>query len=780
MPPNTSPDFTTIAVIGAGTMGAGIAAHIANAGQKVLLLDIATKGNPNARATAAIERLLKTDPPALMDKTCADNITIGNIDDDFHRLADCDWVIEAIVERLDLKRALYSRLNQTINANCVVTSNTSSIPISLLTEDMPAEFRNRFAITHYFNPVRYMRLLELVRGTDTAPEVMARLARYNDQILGKGVVTCRDTPGFLGNRVGVFALQVGMDEAVRAGLDIETADALFGRPLGIPKTGIFGLYDMIGVDLMADVVDTLDTILPQNDDFKAVAWGQNPLTDLIKTMIAKGFTGDKGKGGFYRDGQALDLTTGATRPRKTATSPRITRAMADLQAGREPLHGLINTTDADAESAFIRRLLARILAYSASLIPDVTTSPQDIDDAMKLGFNWVRGPFELMDAIGAGQLRQMITEAGLDIPPVLASHDKFYKPADGVLTVRVFPDKQGETPTYTPVSLPKQVVRFHMLRQCLQPIAQNASASLFALDGDLRLLEFHSKANALNAESMAIVRHAAKDHGAGILVHNDAQHFSAGVDLNAFRAYMDAGDWTGIDGFLQDFQNAVMGLASCPVPVVGAPSGLAIGGGFEVLCHCDELIVHSNSVLGLVEAAVGLVPAGGGVKETLYRWYLATNDWEKAAWQTWMQVGYAQTGSSPALAARYQYYLPSRDKSVMNRDRLVAAGVARLRELADGYQARAAAQFVLPARGLADKMAGFMDDGIDKGWFFPHDKVVAMQVASIVVNMDGESLEVSGADMYARERAAFVRLAQMEATQARIAAMLDDGVSLRN
>ena len=292
--------FQSIAVIGAGTMGSGIAAQIANAGHQVLLLDLpARDGAEKSPAEMAIDRLLASDPPQLMHKRNAASIMTGTISDDFDKLAACDWIIEAVVERLDIKKDLYARLHATIGPDCIVSSNTSTIPISLLVEDMPADFCRRFAITHYFNPVRYMRLLELVRGADTEDAVIDRLADFNDRVLGKGVVRCADTPGFLGNRVGVFALQVGIDEALRNNLTVEQADALMGRPMGIPKTGVFGLYDLIGIDLMVDVVASLRSILPDGDAFHAVG-GEN---DMITAMIADGYTGDKGKGGFYLLGE---------------------------------------------------------------------------------------------------------------------------------------------------------------------------------------------------------------------------------------------------------------------------------------------------------------------------------------------------------------------------------------------------------------------------------------------------------------------------------------------
>ena len=777
--------FKNIAVIGAGTMGSGIAGQIANAGHPVLLLDLPRDEDPNAAANGAIDRLKKSDPPALMHKSRADLITPGNTRDDFDKLAECDWIIEAVVERLDIKKDLYQRLDDVVSPDCVVTSNTSTIPIKLLIEDMNEDFQSRFAITHYFNPVRYMRLLELVQGAKTDPAIMAKLADYNDRILGKGVVPCHDTPGFLGNRVGVYALQVGMDEAKRQGLDIEVADALMGRPMGIPKTGIFGLYDLIGIDLMADVVKTLGVILPENDVFHAVG-ENNLLSGQISKMVGEGYTGDKSKGGFYRLGTdgaelAIDLETGNARPRISTLPPKAQRAADTLAAGGEPLLDLITSTDADddAQVKFSRHVLARVLGYAASLIPDVTTSPQDIDDAMKLGFNWVRGPFEMMDAIGADTLIEMIGETGAAVPAVLKSGQTFYEASGGTLNVRRF--ENGDTSgVMAPVALPEGTIRFHMMKQTLTPIKSNAAASLYAIDDDLRLIEFHSKANALTAASMEIVAAAAEDHGKGIIVHNDAQHFSAGVDLNAFLAMIRAKDFDGIDRFLFDFQMAVKAMRDTPVPVVAAPSGLTLGGGYEVVVHADKVIAHGNIVMGLVEAAVGVVPGGGGVKETFRRWHDATSNWSKSAWNTWMQVGYARTGTSPEQAASMQYYLKDRDVSVMNRDKLVDLAINAVHELRDGYETPAAPTFTLPGNALLDEMSAFMDKGIADGLFFPHDKTVAMAVATIVVSDTPEETHATEDEMFARERRAFINLAQTAETEARIVSMLEKGEMLRN
>ena len=758
--------FKRIAVIGAGTMGSGIAGQISNAGHKVLLLDLTSKATEYA-----LERLQKSEPAPLHQRSNITLIETGTIDADFHKLADCDWIVEAVVERLDIKRDLYKRLDAVISDDCIVTSNTSTIPIKLLVAEMPLAFRKRFAITHYFNPVRYMRLLELVRGADTRPEVIAQLSAYNDEVLGKGVVPCDDTPGFLGNRVGVFALQVGMDEAFKQGLSIEHADALMGRPMGIPKTGVFGLYDMIGVDLMSDVVDTLGDILPVQDVFHAVGRSNNPANALINEMIADGFTGQKsGKGGFYREDQAIDLASGSMRARTPELPPMAQEAATAQQESRETLPLMI--AGKGPHTQFCRNFLGRVLAYAAALIPEVTKTPQDIDDAMKMGFNWIRGPFEMIDALGARVVITLAEEAGCEIPMALAvsaEQGPFYKVENQTLMVRFF----DNMPVLKPISLPEGTQRFSLTRRTLHPIASNSAASLWALPNDLRLVEFHSKANALTADSMVIVSQAAADHGKGILIHNDAQHFSAGVDLNQFADFIAREAWGEMDSFLNDFQQAVAALKYCPVPVIGAPSGLSLGGGFEVLLHCDKLITHANSVLGLVESGVGVVPGGGGVKTTYQRWFSASQDPEVAAWETWMQIGYGKTGESPEQATKLRYFVPGHDETVMNRDKLITRATALLTDMAPGYTPPTPPKMILPGKAVFGKMEAFMADGLAKGWFKPHNKTTAMEIATIVVNTASDApLEVTEQDMFDRERAAFLRLAKTPDTKRWITAML--------
>ena len=781
--------FQTIAVIGAGTMGAGIAAQIANAGQNVFLLDLPSDDtdDPNTLANAAISRLKTSEPPQLFTKSHAERIIPANIRDDMDKLAQCDWIIEAVVEKIDIKKALYHDLAGIIRPDCVLTSNTSTIPISLLTSDMPEALKRRFAITHYFNPVRYMRLMELVAGESHDESVMVRLKDYNDRVLGKGVVRCKDTPGFLGNRVGVFALQVGLRAAYDNHLDITVADALMGRPMGIPKTGVFGLYDLIGVDLMADVVVSLGSILPRDDAFHHVGEAQNPVSPLIKQMLAKGFKGDKSGGGFYRDNKTMmiDLADGKPLAASDKIPKRVMRALEMLALNQDPLPMMVAPYTADDNALdrqaaqFCRQVLAQIFTYAANLIPEVTTSPQDIDDAMKLGFNWQRGVFEMIDAIGHDQVLEMIASEGLP-PPSIIGHGLFYAPSGKTLTVRRF-DGGDDKGVMHPVDLPPKVIRFHLLRQCLEPIIRNRAASLYQIGDDLRLIEFHSKANALTDLSMEIVAAAAEDHGRGVIIHNDAQHFSAGVDLTAVLSLINKKNWREIDAFLSRFQNAVISLRSSPVPVVAAPSGLAIGGGFEVVLHADRVVAHGNSVFGLVESSVGLVPSGGGIKEVLRRCQDAPTESDDAAWRAWMQIGYARTAASPEDSAKLHYYLPQRDQMVMNRDRLLSTAMDMIEEMvSDGYTPPLPPNLKLAGATLRDKMSDFIDKGLKDGIFYPHDKTVAMAIADCVVSdkNDGEIIDEKA--MLAREREAFLRLARTEETKERIAALMEKGETIRN
>lgn len=762
--------FKKVAVIGAGTMGSGIAGQVANAGVEVWLLDLPSEGNPNALAERGLERLRETG--GLMSKDYEQYIHIGNTRDDFAQLADCDWIAEAVVERLDIKKTLYKQIDDVCSENTLISSNTSSIPISLLVEDMPVSFRKRFAITHFFNPVRFMPLLELVRGEDTAQEVMDRFEQFCDQDLGKGVIDCLDTPGFLGNRVGCFAIQAALQAANDMGLSPVQADAIFGRPMGIPKTGVFGLYDLIGIDLMSDVAQSLVNTLPESDLFNAEA----PKLPLMVEMIANGQTGNKQGQGFYRTvkgvREVIDLQTG-----EYSTAERLNLPLA-LKAEKEGVMHLLN--DDSVYGQFAWRVLSRTLSYAASLIPEVGNNPLGVDDAMKLGYNWIKGPFALIDEIGVDYFIQRLQSENREVPAFLqeAVGSSFYRVENGSLQVRTFGGGWQD------ISRPEGVARFNETRQTLAPQNTTEVASWFNLD-DIAVVEFHSKANALDGDSMAILADAidqVESEGLrGLIVHNDAQHFSCGVNLQAVRGFFRNEDMDGLDAFLAHFQNTVHRMASAIFPVVCAPVGMSLGGGFEVVLHSKQVICHANSTMGLVESGVGVIPAGGGCKETLYRWHekLANEDVSEAAWKAFMNLGYGRTCSSPVLAEQ-QAMLRSNDQFLNNRDRLLPAAIKAI-ETSEQQQDFVRPDLAMPGKEVFLAMIEWLNEAKAQGKLTPHNVVVATELARIVTGGEvAKGTIMSEQDLYDAERTAFLKLVNTDATRERINSMLDTGTTVQN
>ena len=757
-----------VAVIGAGTMGAGIAGQAANAGCDVLLLDLPSKGEDvNALAQKGLDRISNPADPGIISEAAGARITVGNIRDDFDKLAECDWIAEAILERLDLKKDLYQKLDAICKDTAIVSSNTSTIPIKLLVEDMPLAFRKRFAITHFFNPVRFMPLLELVAGEDTDPDIMAELHSFCDEKLGKGVVPCLDTPGFLGNRVGCYAIQAALHTAKTMGIGPQEADAVFGRPMGIPKTGVFGLYDLIGIDLMSDVATSLVSILPKGDAFHDVG----TKLDLMENMIANGQRGRKTGAGFYRlnDGQkeVINLDTGDYEPVQNLNIP------VALKAEKE---GLIHILEDDGKyGEYAWKVMSNVLSYAASLVPEVGDNPVAIDDAMKMGYNWIKGPFELIDDIGPDYLIKRLEAEQRPVPDYLrqAAGSSFY---DG-LKARIYGGGWSD------IERPAGTLRFNDRRKTLTPKNANAEASWYDIDG-IALVEFHSKANALGAGSMQILEDAldavSRKTMQGLVVHNDAQHFSCGVNLNSVRAYFEAEDWEGLDKFLDHFQQTVHKMAMADFPVVVAPVGLSLGGGFEVVLHGKQVICHANSNMGLVESGVGVIPAGGGCKETLYRWIdKKDGDVTAAAWEAFYSLGFGKTASSP-IHARDLAMLRENDRYVNNRDRLFSEAMAAIK---DGSEQRGFKRGSIPMAGqnVFKEMIAWAENMHAKGKLFAHDVFVSTEIARIVTG--GEIVpgtEWSEQELYDAERRAFLTLVKTPQTQERIRTLLDNGKAVRN
>jgi 3-hydroxyacyl-CoA dehydrogenase len=776
-------DIETIAVVGAGVMGAAIAAQAANAGVPALLLDIvpADAAGRNAIAERAIRRLLETDPPPLMHPGNARLITPGNIEDHLDRLAGADWIIEAVLERLDVKQNLYRVLDRARKPGSAVSSNTSTLPLARLVQGMPEAFRRDFLITHFFNPPRYMRLLEIVNGPDTRTEALLAVRDFASRRLGKSPVHGKDTPGFIANRIGVFWLQSGLLEALRLGLTVEEADAAISQPFGIPKTGIFGLLDLVGLDLIPQVVPILAQALPDDDPFHAIG----DIPEIVRRMVAEGHTGRKGKGGFYRlnDGgggrikEAFDFRTGTYRA--SVKSEHI-----GIEAVRpEGFATLSNLPGRTAEYA--RRVMGQTLAYAARVAPSVADDVESVDRAMRLGYNWRYGPFEMIDRIGAGHLAELLESTGGDaVPEWLRRGEGLYRVRDGRLFCMAFP--AAEKPAFQPVVRPPGMLLLADLKRCGQPLARNASASLWDIGDQAACLEFHSKMNTLDPSLLALLRQTLDIVGSryrALVIYNEGEHFSAGANLGVLMYGINIGLWTEVESLVEQGQRAFKALKYAPFPVVGAPSGLALGGGCEILLHCDAVQAHAELYAGLVETGVGLVPAWGGCKEMLLRACADTQapQGPVAPVMRVFELVSVATLSKSAQEARTMLFLRRDDGITMNRDRLLHDAKEKALALADRYVPPEPPVFHLP--GAAGKAALEMAIGqfCRLGKASAHDAVVATALAEALCGGDTDSTAaLSEDDLLALERRAFMSLVKRDETIARIAHMLDTGKPLRN
>jgi len=773
-------EIKKVAVIGAGVMGAGIAAHVANAGIEVLLLDIVPAGaaNRNVIAETAVEKLLKADPAAFMSKRTAKLVKAGNVEDNLADLASCDWIIEAVIERLDIKQQLYAKIEAARRPGSAVSSNTSTIPLADLTAGLPESFRRDFLITHFFNPPRYMRLLEIVSGAQSNPETVAAVSRFADVKLGKTIVTCKDTPGFIANRLGTYWLQLAVGEAFNLGLKVEDADAVMGRPFGFPKTGVFGLIDLVGLDLMPHVQGSLTRALPASDPFHATLRDE----PLITKMIETGYTGRKGKGGFYRlnrDGgqklkEAIDLATGAYRPQAKAQ-------VAELEdGGGKDLFALMSAPGAGGRYA--RAVMARTLAYAARLIPEAADDIVAVDDAMRLGYNWKFGPFELIDRIGAARLIDLLKADGEEIPTLLAlaADQTFYRVENGT---RQYLGLDG---TYHDIARAEGVLLLADIKLKSQPLLKNGSASLWDIGDGVVCLEFTSKSNSLDEGIITLLSKAlklVKDKYKALVIYNEGSNFSVGANLGLALFACNIGAFGEVEKLVSAGQKAYQDMKYAPFPVVAAPSGLALGGGCEILLHASAVQAHAESYIGLVECGVGVLPAWGGCTALLERW--ATDPkFPKgpmpAPSKVFETVSTATVAKSAAEAKELKFLRES-DGITMNRDRLLADAKARALAMAENYVPPKPIEFTLPGPSgkVAMKMA--VDGFAKRGLATKHDKVVADALAEVLTGGDADHIApMSAARVLELEREGFMRLIRTNATLDRIEHILETGRPLRN
>jgi 3-hydroxyacyl-CoA dehydrogenase len=768
------------AVLGAGVMGSRIAAQIANAGVPVLLLDVVPEGakDRTVLAKGALERMQKADPAPFMSRQAARLVTPGNLEDDLERLAEVDWIVEAVVENLEVKRALYAKIERTRKAGSIVSSNTSTLPLARLTEGLPRSFARDFLITHFFNPPRYMRLLEIVRGPKTRPDAAAVLADFADRGLGKSVVMCRDTPGFIANRIGSYWMQAAFAAAFEMGVPVEEADAVLGRPLGIPKTGIFGLADLVGIDLLPHVAASLRAALPQADPFHEVdrEW------PLIRRLIETGYTGRKGRGGFYRlsktDGQrikeAIDLATGEYH---VAAKPRLDCVDAAKNGGPRALF------ESDERAArYAWRVMSRTLAYACSLVPEIADDIAAVDAAMRLGYNWQWGPFELVDRIGAAWFRERLAAEGFAAPALLklVGDRSFYRTEGGRLQYMTV---GGD---YADLTRPDGVLMLQDIKRRSKPVAKNGSASLWDIGDGVACLEFHSKMNTIDPDALDLIDKAigmvAKDFQA-LVVYNEGENFSVGANVGIALFAANVAAWPMIEDMVAKGQKVYRKLKHAPFPVVAAPFGMALGGGCEVCLNADAVQAHAETYIGLVETGVGVIPAWTGSTELLTRWVQhrkRPGGPIPPVAQTFETIGLAKVAKS-AFEAKEMLFLRETDGITMNRDRLLADAKAKALALVEDYRAPEKVEISLPGQSACLAMQIVVDGLRLKGAATPHDEVVADQLAVVLSGGDTDVTDtVSDDDLLALERQAFMTLIRHPATLARLEHMLETGKPLRN
>ncbi|MDC3160734.1 3-hydroxyacyl-CoA dehydrogenase NAD-binding domain-containing protein [Candidatus Pelagibacter sp.] len=735
-----------VVVIGSGTMGSGIAAQLCNANVPVTLLDLTTEISEKAR-----ERILKSRPPLLIDKSKINNINVGNINDNFNEVGEADWIVEAVVERIDIKHNIYEKIFKERKKGSIVSSNTSSIPIKVLSEKLSDDEKKDFCITHFFNPVRYMDLLEIVKNENNDLDQINSLKSFCEKDLGKGALICNDTPGFLGNRIGVYAMQVAMTEAFKMKLTIEEADAVFGRPMGIPKTGVFGLYDLIGIDLMADVLKSFIKELPETDDFQVVA----KEIPLVKKLIESGYTGRKGKGGFYRMNKSdnkkilegISLETG-----EYSLSKKF-----NLGSEKMDIVGLINRKDKYGEYAW--SVISKIIKYASSLVPGITDKFNDIDEAMRLGFNWSKGPFEMLKEIGVNNFFERIDTF---------ENNKFLENLSQSKDENFYGERQQYTDLETLGKIKPKAIK----------LDKNNSAETYRFD-DFNIVEFTTKANALDYDSMDSLKNATDKP---LIIINEAMQFSAGVNLSYTMNFADKGDFKSIEKFVKYFQETCKHLKYSKYPVVSAPSGLALGGGFEVLCQSNFVASHTNIVVGLVETMVGLIPAGGGCKEMLWRWSQteeAKNDPDYASLKVFDIIGYAKTATSPIEAEPLKYLRPE-DKKIMSRNSLLQVSKEIIQNNKD-FSPPEECTFNLSGKSVYDKMVKMLEKLYNEKIILDHGMEVGKELAKVLSGGD-TTLEktLSEDDLYKLELDAFMKLIETEKTQDRIKHTLKTGKPLVN
>ena len=785
-----------VAVLGAGTMGAAIAAHCANAGLQVDLLDIApddpdTDNNDIVRA--GFDRMKNARPAALMSRRAAERMRLGNFEDDFDRVAEADWVLEAILERLEPKRELMQRVEGTAKEGTIVSSNTSGIPLHQIAEGRSEGFRNRFLGTHFFNPPRYLKLLEIIPTEDTDPELVEFVRNFGERVLGKGGVIAKDTPNFIGNRLGSFTGMQSVTYALENDYGVEEVDAITGPLIGHPKTATFRLNDQVGLDIAVGVAENLVEAAPEDESREDIK--PHP---KLKEMLEKNLLGNKTGAGFYkrtkRDGETvfevLDLETFEHHPPEYPEISVAGEAQKQGDLGAR-LRFLVEKADEDRHARFIRDTLLPYLAYASRRVPEISDTLEDVDHAMEWGFVHQTGPFRTWDLLGVRETVERMETMEIEVAPWVtemleAGNESFYRRENG--RELAFGPVEGR---YEPVREDPMVISLDRLRDAGKELARNDSASILDLGDGVLCLEFHSRGNSLDAAVVEMGYRALqaleRDDVVGLVVGNEGRNFCVGANIGEIVHAAHNGMLDQVDQRVAAFQRLLMGFRFAPKPVVAAPHGQTLGGGLEVCLHTDRVVAAGETYMGLVEAGVGLIPAGGGTKELARRLVSRplgiTPDatplpFVQKAFET---IAMARTSSS-ALEAQEMGFLDEDDRVVMNADHLLSAARREVLDLADGYAPPERANNVYAAgktaRAALEVQVKTLQWG---GYASEYDGVVAGHAACVLTGGD-LSLPQWVAEEYllGLERKAFLDLLKNEETQERIAHMLETGKPLRN
>jgi len=783
----------TAAVLGSGVMGSGIAALLAGAGVRTYLLDIVPRdlakgGDRNAIANGNLKAALKARPAPFYSADDAKRIRTGNFEDDLDVLAECDWVIEVVVENLKIKQELMAKVSGRVKDTAIVSTNTSGIDVDAIVEGLPEAFRARWLGTHFFNPARYMKLLEIIPGKDSDPAVVQRAADLGRDVFGKGIVYAKNTPNFIANRIGAYGMMYTVNRMLEDGLTIAQVDAILGKPMGRPKTAVFKTGDLVGIDTLAHVAKNIHPAIPhdpQRDVYRVPAF--------IEKLVEAGQLGDKTGSGFYtkKNGErfVLDYKTGDYQPLERPSFACVDAAK-DVEETAQRIAKILNGGD-DEGAAFAWKVTAATLTYSASLIPEISDSLVEIDRGMCWGYNWELGPFATWDAIGVAESVERMEKDGFGVPEtvvkMLASGARtFYEQRDDGL---YYYDLVGGG--YKPVDRDPKRIWIPDLERSGGVVERNNGATLLDAGDGVLLVEFHTKMNSVDADLVTMldtaVERAENEGWKGVVIGNHADAFSAGANLLLVFMHAQQKNWDELGRMISGFQDANMRLKYSSVPVVAAVGGMALGGGCEMPMHCDRVVLAGEAYVGLVEVGVGLIPAGGGVKEMICKFQagiprsVAVSPIQLVQ-KPFENIATAKVSTSGKEAIENGHLLPWQARVVLNRDHIIQYAKQEVVGLhTAGYEPPARREIKLAGGSAYGALVLGVDGFRRSGYATEYDVAIGRRLAKALTGGDiPENTPVDEQRVLDLEREAFLSLCGEEKTQARIQHMLKTNRPLRN